>query len=727
MNNLRFFLFSLAFLPFLLFSQNSHQPGFQRNLDVSVIVNADSLTNPWGGGINGAAFYLFDLDLDGNDDLVAFEKNGNRLLTFLRDGNGWSYSPDYQHFFPYLHDWVIFKDYDGDGKKDIFTYGLAGIRVFKNISDQNIDFELVNEQILSYYYTGYSNIFASPDDYLVVEDLDDDGDLDILNFWVLGKYVHYQRNYAVENRFENGYFDYRLEDECWGKFSEGADNNVIELMSYCQDNRSSDQTRHVGSTMTLMDFDNDGVKDLILGDIDYAHVIFLRNGGSTDDALMISQTPAFPNATQAIEMYSMPLVSPVDVDADGLDELLVSPADPSLVKSENIHSVWLYDYDSLAANYVLSNTSFLQNEMIDLGSNAYPILYDWNNDGLLDLFVGNYGYYDSSHYENGFLISYYSSSIAYFQNCGNAQNPVFQLITNDFKGLRSYNLQALYPSFGDIDGDGDTEMICGGSDGKLLLVDGNNITMDYFNIDVGEFATPQLFDIDEDGKLDLLIGNRRGHISYYRNVSTASETEFVLQNQQFGNVDVRDYSLSYYGYATPRFFKMNDEIFLICGSEQGNLFLYDEIRNHLNDDFHLITDNVAELTEGRSYAIKEGIRSSAAIGNLNGDAYPELIVGNYAGGLAYFDGRAEIPVRVPSIMQQNVNIFPNPASEIVNINLSSNDFKSLKVYDICGKLLMEKLIDNQYITLNINDLKSGVYLILLEGEKGFVEQKLIKK
>ena len=269
-----------------VFAQNSLIPSFQRNQNIPVLTGYDTLSLAWAGGMTGVAFFSFDLDQDGNEDLLAFEKHGNRLLPFLQSDNVWHYAPEYRMYFPDLHDWVIFKDYDNDGKKDIFTYGLAGIRVFKNVSQEQLSFHLVTEQLNSFYYTDYSNIYASPDDNLVVADVDHDGDLDVLNFWALGKYVHFQRNYAVENNLANGWLDYRLEDECWGKFSEGADNNEISLLSYCQD-KDGEPTRHVGSTMTLTDFNHDGLDDLILGDIDFAQVILLTNGGTQQEALMI--------------------------------------------------------------------------------------------------------------------------------------------------------------------------------------------------------------------------------------------------------------------------------------------------------------------------------------------------------------------------------------------------------------------------------------------------------
>ena len=244
--NFQFSVFSFQFSTLSLFAQNSLIPSFQRNQNIPVLTGNDTLSLAWAGGMNSLAFFAFDINLDGADDLVAFEKHGNRLLPFLRDGQQWTYSPEYTRDFPELHDWVIFKDYDNDGKKDIFTYGLAGIRVFKNNSQEQLSFTLVTEQLTSFYYIDYSNIYASPDDNLAIADVDHDGDLDILNFWVLGKYVHLQRNYAIENNLANGWLDFRLEDECWGKFSEGADNNEITLLSYCQD-KNEEPTRHVGS------------------------------------------------------------------------------------------------------------------------------------------------------------------------------------------------------------------------------------------------------------------------------------------------------------------------------------------------------------------------------------------------------------------------------------------------------------------------------------------------
>ena len=113
---------------------------FFRTNQIPVIVYNDTLAYPWAGGLNAVHFSEIDLDIDGTPDLFGFEKHGNRILTFLRRGERYVYAPEYTKRFPEMHDWVILQDYNFDGKPDIFTYGLAGIRVFRNTSTSTLKF-----------------------------------------------------------------------------------------------------------------------------------------------------------------------------------------------------------------------------------------------------------------------------------------------------------------------------------------------------------------------------------------------------------------------------------------------------------------------------------------------------------------------------------------------------------------------------------------------------------
>ncbi len=728
---IRAFLFPL-FLFFILcfpsYGQESfYDYGFSRTNEIPVWHNADSLLLPWAGGMNSVRFSEIDLNLDGVPDLVAFEKHGNRILPFLQSNGQYFYAPQYVRCFPNLHDWMILKDYNQDGKADIFTYGLAGIAVYKNISQDTLAFELVTEQLTAFYYNGYVNIFASPDDYLVVEDVDNDGKIDILNFWVLGKYVHFLKNYS--NDPDN--FDFHLESECWGHFAEAADNNLISLFTDCDDkNRQDAPLRHTGSSMLLHDFTGNGLPDVLIGDVDSPHLIMLHNHGTLEEARMTQQDTCYP-VGQPVQLYSMPAPALIQLPGQEKPSLLVSPSDPSLTKSQDLNSIWRYDYDTLLHQYTLQSTAFLQSEMIDVGSGCYPILFDWDNDGLPDLFLANYGSFDSTQTINGFLTSYFSSSISYFKNIGSLNQPVFQWQTDDFGHLKSRNCQALYPTFGDFDGDGLTDMLCGQKDGTLMLVshpqivsgDGA-ITEFYQHIDVGDFSTPQYFDLDNDGKNDLLIGNRRGLISYYHNIGTGDIPDFEHVTDSLGQVDVRNHEISYFGYSVPCFYRDGDHgTVLFCGSEQGNVFYYKDIDQNISGNFTLAESNLAESIDGYAFPFCEGKRLGIAVGNLNHDNYPDLFIGNYAGGCAYFEGSTALPHGtsvVRPINHPDISIYPNPTHHLVHIDSENILLHDIRLYDIFGNLLLRT--SNNLI--DFSQYPAGVYILEINQQ---IRHKIIKQ
>ncbi len=721
----------------LLFSAKAQDDyyhlGFSRDYSVNISREDGTLLKyPWIGGINSIYFSTIDLNFDGHQDLIGFEKHGARLIPLLWNPvtEEYDYAPEYVRFFPELHDWAIFKDYNFDGKADIFTYGLGSIRVFKQTStNDTLRFELVADPLESFYYNGLVNIFSSPDDYLAIADIDQDGDLDILNFWVLGKYVHWQRNMSMELYGHADSLNFVLEDECWGEFNEAADDNVITLFSYCELkdwDPMEDYDRHIGSSMKIIDYNADGLPDLLIGDVDYPDLILLINGGTLDSALMVSQTTDFPNATDPIYLFSMPAVNYIDLDRDGVPEILVSPSDPSLNKSQDHNSLWRYDYNPQSMQYELTTTSWLQDETVDVGSAAYPVLFDWDQDGLLDLFVSNFGSYDSSNYVNGVQKSYYASQIHYYRNIGTTTTPHFQLVTDDFGNLRSYNLQSLYPAFGDIDGDGAIDLLCGAHDGKIIFFKNENIggglpayappAFNFGNISVTSQSTPQLYDIDRDGDLDLLIGNRRGNIAYYRNVGSTGTAQFELVTTTFGDVDVRNAELSYFGYAAPCFFEYRDTKLLVCANEQGELLFYKDIDENLDGTFTREW-NLVETIDHQPYFIREGIRCGVAIADLDGDGILDMIVGNWAGGLSYFKGSDPIQVSVPVVEEEIIRCYPNPTTDFLHIEVNAPSFQ-YQIYSIMGHLLASAEVNESMAYYSCSHLPAGLYILkVVTGQK----------
>ncbi|MGA2822068.1 MAG: T9SS type A sorting domain-containing protein [Bacteroidales bacterium] len=715
------------------------------------------LKYPWAGGLNSCQFGKIDINLDGIEDLVIFDRQGNRILPFINEGIpdsiSYSFHPELVSLFPELHDWVFFYDYDCDGKKDIFTYGNGSIRVFHNISDTVLKFELVTNMIESYYYNGLVGILGTTVDYPAISDIDGDGAVDILTFFGLGSYIEYHRNLSIQNYGNCDSLDYKLTNSCWGNFMESAYSDSITLNIVCPYKKSpimfscsetEKDSKHVGSTLLTIDLNNDGVKDLLTGGINFPNIIALYNGGTRDSAHMVSVDTLFPSYSKPVHLFDFPCPFFIDIDNDSINDLIVSPFDPTnnpaYVIADNFRCVWFYKNMGTNSNpdFQFITDRFFISEMIGVGSNAFPVIYDVNGDGLPDLLIGDFGYYDSSYYKKGYLYSDYTSKIAYYKNIGTRNNPLFHLETDDFANLSSLHLKGIYPTFGDLDGDGSDDMIIGNSDGTIIFFRNTAAPhndpiyaqpqLHYKNIKTGTFSTPQLFDLDKDGLKDLIIGEQNGNLSYFRNIGTAYDPSFSLVTDSLGKINVTNYNLSYYGYSTPCFFRDKDgNTRLLVGSDEGKIHYFIDIDGHLNEKF-IESDSLFNLVSGTPFQISSGWRTAPAIGNLTDSLFMDLIVGNYSGGLNYYS-KGDKPQVISSVHEQHepfknhFTIFPNPADQFVNgvVSLSTQNKQiTVSLIDVMGEILLESQT-GQNFSLSLSNIPSGFYIL----RAGNLIQKLI--
>jgi len=725
--------------------------GFGQSLKPISVSNENNrlLKYPWAGGMNAVQFGEIDIDRDGTKDLLAFDRRGNRIMCFINNGTlntiDYLLNQTYTEQFPELSDWVIFIDYNGDGKADIFTYspGWAGMKVYKNVSDNLLKFELVVYPYLSTFQGGgYVNLLVTNVDYPGIADIDNDGDLDILTFWGLGSFVEMHKNLSMEKYGHADSLDFEKTEYCWGNFAESEESNALYLDScFTTEGLSPRKERHTGSTFLLLDLDADNDQDLLLGDVDYPGLFALTNGGDTEDAHIISFDTTFPSNSETIDIFSMPVAATIDVNNDGLKDLLVSPFDPGIKTSENKNSVWLY-LNSGANNqpiFTLSSKNFLQSEMLDFGSGAYPILVDWDGDGLSDLFVGNYGYYLYSYYTAGnFLHSVYQGKLAYYKNTGSEQKPEFQLWDNNFGKLWQEDLIGIYPAFGDLDDDGKTDLLIGHSNGQIIHLKntGNDnfeiVSNNYFNIDVDDFSTPQLFDLNKDGLLDLIIGEKKGNLNYYQNTGTSSEPQFELTTDSLGKINVTDYTLSYSGYSTPWFFREPDGVTkLVVGSERGDIYYFTNIDNNLEGKF-TESDKLNILLDTSNISFDRGMRTAACLADIDQDGKLEMIAGNYSGGLEYFNGSAEVSpgfAETVSRIRKNLLITPNPASNLIEIHFPENVLKcQIEIYSLNGEIVSSFVTNpspSKTAAYNINQLKAGIYFVKAINQNNVFSGKFV--
>lgn len=100
--------------------------------------------------------------------------------------------------------------------------------------------------------------------------------------------------------------------------------------------------------------------------------------------------------------------------------------------------------------------------------------------------------------------------------------------------------------------------------------------------------------------------------------------------------------------------------------------------------------------------------------------------GEYAIGL----GNGEVGVN-ESPAPAKYSIYPNPASDHLNIHIAENVTKSdrvCRIYDANGKLVLKSKLTCDDSSLNISRLKSGVYVVcILENNQVVASQKVVKQ
>lgn len=706
---------------------------FVADTNISVEKDGQPLRYAWLGGLNNPQFSAADLNHDNITDLCIFDRYDHRIFTFINDNIpntiSYTYSPQYAAHFPALQNWALLRDYNCDEVPDIFTSRYETLGCYKGMwIDNQLHFELDKDQLL---YNQNVLLSIAPTDLPAIDDIDGDGYIDVLTFNPAGGYAWWLRNETTTC----GTFNLIKTDACWGNFYESGINTSLELNAECsgKSNTPADATRHPGSTLMTADFDNDGDKELILGDVSFNNLLLALNGGTATDALIVSQDTTFPSYSVPMEVTSFPAAFAADVNNDGLQDLLAAPNSRSL--ADHLRCSWLYLNEGTPQNaaFQYSTDRFLSEQSIDVGRGAFPAFVDYNNDGLQDLVIGNYGTSASP------VSSVMSASLTLYENTGTLAAPKFQWISDDWLQLKQYNLFSLVPHFGDIDSDGDTDLLlgCGGSNmpsqsslnGMLLLMKNTAPpnTAPYFEtpvfgyqgIDVGQNSAPCLYDVNGDGLKDLIIGEKLGKLNYYVNSGTAQQPAFTVVNTFWGQVDVRAESGT--GYAMPAVLDLDNDTYadLIVGSENGQVIWFTGIEDDpATAVFAKKDDNLTD--------VYDGLYTAPAFTDLNQDGKTELVVGNYRGGLSLYSATtysAIFEAAAPASLQL-LQAVPNPVAQgacrlqwqPMHPDNKGSGLLRLSVYTAVGTLVSEQTLppDTSEMLLHTENWSSGMYIVQLK-------------
>lgn len=252
----------------------------------------------------------------------------------------------------------------------------------------------------------------------------------------------------------------------------------------------------------VMDYDGDGNADIFCGSKD-GRLYFFKGAGFRDGRLETGIAVSVTDiAGVPIEVGSYSAPALVDVDGDEVLDLVVGAGDGT---------VYWYQGDG--------SLSFMpKGELIktDIPGQALPAFCDLNGDEIPDLAVGS---------DQGILMIYYGAAkedgaLSYTPK--NADSLSKQCADEELGHW-------LCPAFADWDGDGVTDLLLGVYQGyvAVLLRDAEGNFGDASYISVGErnykgndylkfgnFCAPALYDIDGDGKLDLLCGGQEYGMAY---------------------------------------------------------------------------------------------------------------------------------------------------------------------------------------------------------------------
>jgi hypothetical protein len=673
-------------------------------------MDANEIPIPFGVGINAAQFNEMDTDGDGEEELIVWDINSRRILVFRILENGFTYLPEMSYYFPSdVNGFLVLADYDGDGRKDLFTSSPFGIKAYRNISPAESPFpkwELAQNFLR---LESGSNVQANLLDIPLIMDIDGDGDLDIVTFnFVSGDYLEFYQNTSVERKGVPDIDGFAFPDSRWGNFefctcdsfSFGvtcAGLPIIQNSIYEGDNF---RIEHAGGHSVLYaDFNGDGTFDLLLGQDECSTLYFLPNKGSNADPLFDEFSTFLPGYGQLPEF-------PI-FHASYLwkNDLLLS------INSSSIAGVFNADY---AENIFRirkmpeSQQPFLQSDLLDLGENTRPFFKGFKNSGELILTAN----------------SLYNNKVVGLAYRFEVSDDNWELKEKDFLNLSALDLTDLeYFEYQNASGQ-NTIWVTGVDTVNFALqrriyYSFSSDLSNLVEITVPVTATRALDHVELfafDNKDYLLLAKQTGELVLFR-IDFSNNGRLNLESRDFlgysDNPATRNLSVHVIADVKPSLYAIDQRGVLI--------YIADFMNNNQREtvQIRLLEDELGQSRMGRNTWMTS-IRQPFS-------TQWDLLLGNTAGGLEYLKSEADIIP--PGEGEFLVKTYPNPSNGNFKILVSQKS--KARLISVLGQIIWDEMDipANSEMEIQGSNLAPGVYILQLTNERGekYTKKLIVKK
>ncbi|WP_439483573.1 T9SS type A sorting domain-containing protein [Cyclobacterium plantarum] len=680
-------------------AQETYQ--FETAISQVFLTEGRELSMPFAGGINAAQVKEFDLDGDGIEELVVWDINAGMIRAFKKTGGQFTNIPEAAFYFPDdVNAFLLLKDFDGDGRKDLFTGSPFGIKVYKNNTGTGEVFPAweVAQDFLR--LDNGANLTSNILDIPLIEDLDGDGDLDVLTFnFASGDYLEYYQNTSIERKSQADVDGFASAIIRWGNFEFCGCGNISfgttcsgQPISSIQNAGEQLRTKHSGGhTLLYRDLNNDGIRDLLIGQDLCETLYYLPNSGT-------DLVPAFDTFSTTLPDFGPLPEFPIFHAAFPYEENLLISSHSSEVASN-------FGVDFAQSMYLLPpsgeglplTNAFLQENMLDFGENSRPFFKGNAFQGNLFVAANVTGQKEIK------------GKIFQFQLEGDQ----LELVDEDFLDLEALGLRELsYQEYTSPSGQSfhllSGVQIINNIPEKLIWLSPVSSATEKIAVQIPSFnlrGLDQVF-LFHDGNTDyLLLARQTGELVLF-SINLSGEPSLELLERDFlgftDNPVNRNLTLTASSGEHPA---------LMAIDQRGVIF---SVKDILADP---VMSRLSIRTESGDFDQTRFGRNTwiSFIPGLLGED-PDLIIGNRAGGLEYLS-RIAADENGPD-EKLNAIVFPNP-SRGENLKLIVNQEEvTLTIYGPSGKLIREGLlIKGQEVTeISLFGFSPGLYILELIGK-----------